>query len=172
MTKVSYAGLKLKINNENETFNFNDSNIEVIKYLPIKDKIDLIAITLQKSMEDGFYNSAKIDMFFHLGLVYMYTNLSFTDKQKEDEYKLYDILESNGFIDELIKCIDEKEYEFLVEHINQSVENYMNYKTTAASVLNSIISDLPRNAEAAVSILNTLDLSKFKELEQFSKNIE
>ena len=94
MSKVSYANLKLKVNNEVKTFNFNGTEVEVLNYLPTEDKYDLIMISLQKANEDGIYNPLLLDVFFHLNLVYMYTNLSFTTKQKEDEFKLYDTLKS------------------------------------------------------------------------------
>ena len=79
--KVSYANLKLKVDTSVDTFDFNNQTIEVLKYLPIEDKYDLIMITLQKAEEDGIYNDIKLDMYFHLNLVYMYTNLSFTETQ-------------------------------------------------------------------------------------------
>ena len=70
MAKVSYASLKLKVDKSVETFDFNDNKIEVLKYLPIEDKIDLVMITLQKAEQDGVYNPAALDWFFHLHLVY------------------------------------------------------------------------------------------------------
>ena len=84
MAKVSYASLKLKTNTEIKEIKWEDKVIEVAQYLPINDKYDLIMVTLQKAKEDILYNPVKLDMYFHLHLVYMYTNLSFTDKQKED----------------------------------------------------------------------------------------
>ncbi|WP_291627863.1 hypothetical protein [Clostridium sp.] len=37
-------------------------------------------------------------MFLELGIIEYYTNISFTEKQKEDVVKLYDILQSNDII--------------------------------------------------------------------------
>ena len=99
MAKVSYANLKLKLHQPSNVMDFNGQEVDVIQYLPVEDKYDLIMATLQKSEEDGIYNPLKLDIYFHLNLVYMYTNLSFTDKQRENELKLYDVLKSNGFID-------------------------------------------------------------------------
>ena len=42
MSKVSYANMKLKVNNEIKTFDFNGNEIEVLSYLPIEDKFDLV----------------------------------------------------------------------------------------------------------------------------------
>ena len=49
--KISYASLKLKNDKDVSTFQFNDSEIEIIKYLPITDKNDLVTIALQKSFD-------------------------------------------------------------------------------------------------------------------------
>jgi hypothetical protein len=48
--KVSYANMKLKTNTEVNTFMFKDTQIEVLKYLPARDKYDLLTITLQKAL--------------------------------------------------------------------------------------------------------------------------
>jgi hypothetical protein len=91
--------MKLKINSEVKTFDFCGQKVEVPQYLPARDKYDLLMITLQNSFEDGIYNEFKLNLYFELNLVYMYTNISFTEKQREDEFKLYDNLKSNGFFE-------------------------------------------------------------------------
>ena len=79
MSKISYANLKLKTNSEVKTFDFNGEQVEVLQYLPISDKYDLVMITLQKSKEDNIYNQLKLDMFFFFFLIYIYLILSFID---------------------------------------------------------------------------------------------
>jgi hypothetical protein len=112
MAKVTYSSLKLKI--KEETKKIENTDIEVLQYLPIEDKLDLIEVTLQKAREDRLYNPMKVDMFFHLNIIYLYTNITFTEKQREDEYKLYDILQTNGIIDHLINAMNENEYNLLL----------------------------------------------------------
>lgn len=168
MAKVSYANLKLKINTGVNTFDFEGNQIEVLKYLPIEDKYDLVMITLQKAKEDNIYNPIKLDMFFHLYLVYMYTNLSFTDKQKENESKIYDILKSNGFMDKFLETIDEDEYNFLYEMINELVDTHMEYHNSAAAVIQSLVQDLPTNAQAAAEIVNSFDPKQYQAVIDFA----
>ena len=78
---ISYANMKLKPVTSTHKFEWNGNEIEVLDYLPVEDKYDLIMVTLQKSFEDGYYNPIKVDEFFHLHLIYMYTNINFTDKK-------------------------------------------------------------------------------------------
>lgn len=169
MGKVTYSSLKLKIKEEIEEINFGDSKIEVQQYLPIQDKIDLIDITLQKAKEGRLYNPIKVDMFFHLNLIYLYTNITFTDKQREDEYKLYDSLQSNGIISQVVAAMDENEYNGLLNMINEKIENELKYNTTAAAIISKIIDDLPKNAEAAQQIVNNFDKSKYQAVVDFAK---
>lgn len=167
--KVSYANLKLKVDTSVNTFDFEGNKIEVLKYLSIEDKYDLVMITLQKALDNGIYNAMKVDVFFHLHLVYMYTNLSFTDKQKENELKLYDTLKSNGFIDLLLETIEESEYNFLYECINEIISDSLNYRNTAGAVIQSLINDLPKNAEAAAKIIDSFNPEKYKQVIQFAE---
>ena len=169
MAKISYAGLKLKPEVKIKEVKWEDKVIEVAQYLPIADKYDLIMITLQKAKEDILYNPIKLDMYFHLHLVYMYTNLSFTDKQKEDEEKIYDALECSGLLTEIIKNMSEAEYNDLWDKLNDYMEAELNYTTTTAAVLRAIITDLPTQAQAAMDIVNNFDKEKFSEVTNFAK---
>lgn len=169
MAKVSYANMKLKVDKSVSTFDFEGNKIEVLNYLPIEDKYDLIMITLQKAEENGVYSPLKLDIYFHLHLVYMYTNLSFTDKQKEDELKLYDCLKSSGFIYQFMNTLNDDEYSYLFEMMQDTVSDYMNYRNTAGAVLQSLIQDLPRNAQAAADIVDSFDKNKFQEVIKFAE---
>ena len=83
MAKVTYASLKLKPNTEVKTVKFGDAEIEVKQYLSIEDKYDIIMSTVKNAKdENGLYNDIKVDLFFHLFLVYKYTGITFTEKQK------------------------------------------------------------------------------------------
>lgn len=164
MAKVSFASMKLKVNSSVKTFDYSGFAIEVKQYLPISDKNDLIQITLQKSEEDGIYNDIKVEMYFNLNIVYLYTNISFTEKQREDEAKLYDQLQSNGIIDAVIKHMDEAEYNSLIDSLDQTKEDILTYRNTAGAVLQALIQDLPRNAAAAKKIVDSFDPSKYKQI--------
>ena len=130
MAKVTYASLKLKTDSSVETFDFNGNTIEVLKYLPIQDKYDLITMTLERAEEEGVYNPVMMEAYFHLYLVYMYTNLTFTDKQREDELKLYDTLQSSGFITQMLEKISEVEYNMLYTYLAETAEYLTEYKNT------------------------------------------
>ena len=167
--KVSYANMKLKTNTEVNTFTFKDAQIEVLKYLPARDKYDLLTITLQKSLQDGVYNEFKLGLYFELHLVYMYTNISFTEKQREDEFKLYDHLKSNGFFDLFFTALNEDEYNELFSQLNEMKKANTANRNSIAAIINSLIDDLPGNAEAAAKIVDSFDPQQFKEVINFAR---
>lgn len=169
MGKISYANMKLKVNNEIKTFDFNGNKIEVLSYLPIEDKFDLVMITLQQSLVNEIYNSVKLEMHFNLNLVYMYTNISFTDKQKEDEEKIYNVLKTNGFFDKLLEVIPDDEYSELLGYIEEQIEKDMKYNLSTASIIRNIVNDLPAQAQAAMDIVNNFDQNKFQAVVDFAK---
>ena len=48
--------------------------------------------------EHSFCNPVKVKVYLALGILDYYTNINFTEKQKEDPVKLYDLFESNELL--------------------------------------------------------------------------
>lgn len=169
MAKVSYTNLKLKLNNEIKEIEFNGQKIEVLQYLPIEEKYSLVNITLQKAREGAIFNPIKLDVYFHLNLIYLYTNINFTDKQREDEFKLYDLLLSSGLLDQIIEAIPSEEYDYICEQIDNLEEDLLNFDNTLASLVRNIIENLPLQAEEMQKIVDNFDQEKFQNVLNFAK---
>lgn len=166
---MKYSDLNLEINTNTIIADVNGKEVEVLQYLPMQDKIDLIEVALQKSLENGIYNEMKLDMYFNLYIVYMYTNLEFTDEEREDEYKLYDELQSNDVITSIIGCMEEGEYDCLLDYLKTMQEAHEMYRGSAASLLQTFVEDMPKNAEAAKNIVDNFDPEKYKAVVDFVK---
>lgn len=169
MAEIKYSDLKLEKNNGIKIFKWKDKDVEIKTYLSIDDKYDIVMITLQKAFEEGIYNPIKLDMYFHLNLVYMFTNLVFTDKEREDESKLYDEMKSSGFLNKFLENIDPKEYAEMQELVDEIAEARVQYNSTTASVVRKFIDDLPQNAEAAQKIVENFDPEKYQAVVDFAK---
>lgn len=142
MAKIPFTKLQLKKINESKEFTYNDQVITVKQYLPIADKLTLIGDVINwASDEYNFANPVKLDMFLSLGIVFTYTNLSFTEKQKEDIAKLYDLLEENGIIDGVIKLIPEEEYRTLWDGVVELADNIYAYQTSVLGILDTVSRD-------------------------------
>lgn len=153
---------------EYNTIHLNTLEVKVLRYLPISDKIDIIQIALQKSEQNGVYNELLLDMYFHLNIIMCYTDLEFSDEDLSDMMNLYDRLESNGFINEIIEAMDQDEYKNLLDYLDIMKEENLKYKNTAAAVISRIVEDLPAKMAEAKEILDTVDLDKYQEAANFA----
>ena len=165
--KYSDLGLKRQI--IKKSFQWGDKQISYLDYLPIEAKYDVVMITLQKSLEDGIYNPIKMDMYFHLNLVYMYCDIEFGAEDREDEGKLYDELKSSGFLAVFLRNINADEYQEMQEIIDEIADLHMTYKNSAASIFHDFVEDLPTNAEAARQIVDSFDPEKYQNVLDFAK---
>jgi hypothetical protein len=60
-------------------------------------------------------------------LIEKYTNISFTEKQKENIPKLFDILSGNGLVNLIISEIPQEEYDTLTRSVYDSIDAYYSY---------------------------------------------
>ena len=174
MAKVSFTKLGLKKREEIKNITINDQVIDVKQYLPISDKINIITNVIENSADDNnFANPVKVEVFANLEIMYAYTNISFTDKQKEDPTKLYDLLEENGVIAEVIAAIPENEYTLLLGWIDETIEAFYTYRNSVLGILDTISADYsnlsldatnlqkqiadPENLKLLKSIMSKLD---------------
>lgn len=169
MSKVSYLNLKLKTDTSTETIDWNNNSIEIKQYLPIEEKYNLVMVTLQEAKESNIYNPLKIDLFFHLNLVYMYTNINFTEKQKEDASKLYDNLMSSGLLAQIISKIPTEEYDMLYTYLENVKNDLDKYGQSFKAILDAIINELPEKASEAMKILESFNPEDYKSVIAFAK---
>ena len=142
MAKVSLTKLGLKVNQEIKTITFNEQTIEVKQYLPVNDKLELIGNVINSAHDDNnFSNPVKVSIFTALEILYAYTNINFTEKQKEDVCKLYDLMVSSGFVEEVMKYIPEAEFEELRANAFAIAREIYNYKNSAAGIIETIAAD-------------------------------
>ena len=142
MSKISFTKLKLTKKNEIKTLKYNGEEIEVKQYLPIQDKLALISRVISYAADQyNFANSVKLDLFLSLEIMYEYTNINFTEKQKENSTKLYDLLEENGLIDAVISLIPSTEYQTLYEGVAEISKNIYTYQNSVLGILENVVKD-------------------------------
>lgn len=142
MAKLAYSKLGIKTSQEIKTITFNDQLIEVKQYLPIADKLKIVENILNYSAEDKrFYNVGKIEIFLTLEVFYNYTNITFTDKQKENPAKLYDNLKTSGLAEVVIESIGVEEFEFLKKLIKKTIKAVYEYSNSVVGILDTISQD-------------------------------
>ena len=142
MAKVSFTKLGLTKNQEVKIVNWNEQDIEVKQYLPINEKLTLISNVLNNAHdENNFSNPVKVNLFTTLEIMYAYTNINFTDKQKEDPVKLYDLLSGSKLYDKIVENIPVEEYLNVMNGIDETIDAVYTYRNSVMGILDTVSSD-------------------------------
>ena len=142
MAKVSLTKLGLKVNQNVKNIEFNEQIIELKQYLPSNEKLELISSVINSAAdENNFSNPIKENLFLTLEILYHYTNINFTDKQKEDPVKLYDLVVSSGLVNKVTDLIPEEELDEVINGVAQSVKAIYAYQNSIMGILDTISPD-------------------------------
>jgi hypothetical protein len=142
MAKIGFTKLGLKPNNEIQTIEFNEQTIEVKQYLPVEEKLELITNVLELSHDsNNFSNPVKVSVYTALEIIEKYTNVNFTEKQKENLTKLYDLLNGNGLLEKIIDAIPQTEYDELIHGIYDTIDAVYSYQNSVLGILDTISQD-------------------------------
>ena len=160
MAKVSFTKLGLKMDQEIKTIKFNEQEIEIKQYIPIEAKLQFIENVLNQSAVDMyFYNQGKIEIFFAMEVIYNYTNINFTDKQKDDVLGLFDKFVSTGLYKEILNNIPTSEIKFLKEVIQDQIKEIYRYRDSVLGIMEAMKTDY-----------NNLDLDIDKLTQELTEN--
>jgi hypothetical protein len=173
MAKVPFTKLKCKINTNEIPVQIGEETIAVKQYLPIQEKLELIGKVVMAAHEqdENYSNPVKAGVYRDLEVIFAYTNISFTDKQKEDLPKLFDMLYSSGVITEVLKNIPEDEYMEIVWGVKDSIEAIYKYQNSVLGILDTIkedYSNLDLNIDELIS--NITDPEALRTLKQVLTN--
>ena len=141
MAKIPFSKLKAKVNEEVITISFNEIDIEVKKYLPLKERIAAFEnVTVLMFNDDSkFLNESRFTTLTTIEVVKAYTNITFTDKQLEDVYKLYDQIYSSGLyaaIEDALS-VEELEYNFWIP-LRETITSIFNQRNSALGIMENI----------------------------------
>ena len=164
MAKVAFSKLGLKKIEEVEVIEWNEQKIEVKQYLPIEDKLDMIANIINQSADyNGYYNPARIYIFTILEMIDYYTNISLTEKQKADVFKTFDLFVNSGLSAAIFDKINPYEYNQIKSWVHELINSIYVYKNSVVGIMDTIKEDF-----------NLMDLDTEKLVERLGnkENIE
>lgn len=145
MAKVTFTklGLNKLIPKDKEEFEFNKQKIEVIKYLPIDDKIDLIQRIVNNALttDEKFINPCKVNVYLYVEMILAYTNITLTDTQKKDLNKVYDAFCGSGFLWVARAHISDKEWAYIENSVWEILDNIIKYNHSALGILDTVSQD-------------------------------
>lgn len=160
---------------------FDELGIKVKQYLPINDKLNLVArILLSCTVEEG--GIWKVDtvykkFFYEIEMIKAYSNLDFStidkflgnddEKYSEKLAAYYDDLKQSGLVDIIIGMIDIEEVRFVDECVREQIieNNRVNNSIAGVvgSALNKLVEKLPDEED-----MKQIVASLFTGLEQAS----
>lgn len=142
MAKISFSKLNLKKVDKIEQIEYNEQWIEIKQYLPIQQKLELLSSVITKATDNSkFFNPGQLSVFFKLEIVQAYTNINFTEKQKEDFCKTFDLLEENGLFLVILNKIPTEELKALEAWLLESIKAIYEYNNSARALLESLKTD-------------------------------
>lgn len=128
---------------EKDTFEFNGQQVEVIQYLPINDKLELIQTIVNSSFEDGekFINPCKVNVYMYVEIILAYSNISLSEAQKKDLNKVYDAMCASNFIGYFRAHMDDREWDYVTNSVWEILGNIDKYKNSAMGILDTVSQD-------------------------------
>ena len=140
MAKPTFSKLKLQLNKNTVPVQVGEQTIAVKQYLPIEEKLELISKVIMQAHEpeSNYNNPVKTDALIALELIFAYTDLVFTDKQKEDLPKLYDLLHCNNIDTMVIEAIGKYEYDEIRTGVYRSIDAIYAYQNSVLGFLDNI----------------------------------
>lgn len=158
--------------NESEvlTQSFQGKEFHIKTYLPIDKKYDLIMISLQESLEqNGIYNPIKLEKYYNLNFLYLYTDIEFTEEDKEDSDKIYDICETNDLFNLVYQRVPKSEHEILKLFMEETEKRLSKISTSAAGALSLLINSI--SFDDIKEKMDNIDFNKYAEVVNFADAI-
>lgn len=142
MAKVTYTKLALASNKDIKSFDYNGQTVEVIQYMPLEKKLAILTEVINNSGDDrGFYNRAKIEFNIILEIIFNYTNITFTEKQKADRMKLYDALVGSGFWGYIQQVLPQDEWDWYNRMTYFTIDKIYEYRNSVYGILDALATD-------------------------------
>lgn len=177
MSVINFKDINCKqlINKENKIFEFNGQEVQVIPYLSIGEKYQLIMATLAKADDNGIFNPLKRNMHFKLNIVFMYTNLVFDAEDRMDEDALYDILTQCGLIQLVLDNMNDMELAELSYMLDSTETKINQYNAGVSGMVDKIlhaIEGLPEKFDKALTILKEMapEMQNFIDMKNNNSN--
>ena len=144
MAKIAFSKLNAKVNTEIKSIEVGeDKIIEVRQYLPVSDKLTMIGkiIEFAHDPDINYANTLKTEVYLVIEILDAYTNITFTDKQKEDPAKLYDMLMGADWFNSVWEAIPVEEIMTIRANLAKTQMAIYDYRSSVLGILDTIQTD-------------------------------
>ena len=167
---VKFSDLRIEVPCEYKKITFNDAEINVAQYISQKDIYDMIMITLENAQEsNGLYNDFLLDMYLNLNLVYLCTDIEFSEEDRKNVMELYNTLVESKLLDAVISAIPHGLYNQIYDYIRQIADVNMKYSAQIGRVLENVVTELPAAMAKAAEIAENFKPEQYENVLNFAK---
>jgi hypothetical protein len=161
---IMFKNLNLAESTRAVPVNINGNTISVLQYLPIADKHELIETTINNAIINGICDYVKLYSLYRLYIVCLYTDIELDEEDMENSFGVYDMLEANGVIDEVMAHMDAHELSLIDSMLHDALESTVAYQRSFAGTMTTFVKDLPAIARQLQEFAKDLDLSQFQQV--------
>ena len=169
MAKVSFSSLKLKVKEDIEEIYIGDKKVEVKTYISTEEFNDMIQAVVEQATTSTIYNDFLGNCILADSIVMTHTNLSFTDAQKSDLLKLFDILKTNGVMNAILDAIGSEEMDRILKAYELVVTEYKKYTYSVKGLTDQILQFAPKSANDIAEQLKDFDVDKYSQIMEMAK---
>lgn len=132
---VSFSKLKLEKNISVNTITINEIEIEIKQYLPVALKSMFIESAVRGSLVQGIVDEILMDAYLHILIFENYTNITLTEKQKESLLDTFDLIQSNGILEQIIAAMPSDEYDYIFNSALKLAKSVNEYNLSLAGLI-------------------------------------
>lgn len=161
MAKVALSKLNLKKEVEPKKIIINDVEVEVSQYVDTAIKSMIMQSAAWGSVAKNIVDEILLDAYLHVLIIDYYTNITLTDKHKENLLQTFDLLQSNGIFEQIIPALAEGEYDYLFNSTLNLAKKINEYNMSLASVFqqwseSGVDPDFANNVKEEIEKIKTL----------------
>lgn len=146
--------IDLKTQKNYKEITFNGDIIKVKQYLSIEEKADLINVALQKSIYNGqLFDPLYLDAFVKMNILYMYTDIIFTQEERAKELDLFDKCYCSNLIEEVMEAIPAEELKIIYDTLKLKKEEITKYNNSVSGVIQNTLNTFSTDFEPIVKML-------------------
>lgn len=168
MAKIGLTKLISVKKGEIKTIEIGEQKLEVLTYLPLEKKIELVNKVANDCITETGINPIQRDVQMDIAIIEHYTNINFTDKQKEDILKTYDLLCLNGIVKNVKIAIPSEELGQIEAWLWMCVNAIETFGNSARGILKDITTNYDGTKLNVEEILKDI---KDPAMAEFIKNL-
>lgn len=147
------------------------NKITVKQYLKTQAKSDIIDVIKEHCLQKNIIDQPRIDAVFNALLVLNYTNIEFEFKSVFDLIGFYDYMETNGYVELVIKAIPEIEYNALIGYYKNTISDFNKFKGSAVAAIMAAVEHGPELMEKIGELSKDIDKDAIKLVAEISEKM-